>query len=571
MENYAPTYTLHHLVRERYPRFVDAISDVDDALTLVYLFAALPSERRIKSRITNKAKSLAAAWGAYCATTSSITKSFVSVKGVYFEANIQGSTVRWVVSHAFTQNMPEDVDYRVMLTFFEFYETLLGFVLYKLYNDIGVRYPLAVSSVERNNASSVLAANLRALSRDARDSKSMVSNAVTEAIEASKEDANAEENDGGDDGGKKKLSKKSKALIKSVDVALNKIAGEDSDDGDDSDDEDDVDLSSPLKAALESVSNAEDQIGGAAVDGDGSGASLDDEATKRRRLFAGLTFFISREVPRSYLELVCLAFGGKVGWDDSDSPIAASDPSITHHVVDRPKLPSSFDALPKSREFVQPQWILDCANFHFLLPCSRYAIGAALPPHLSPWVDDEEEGYKPAYAEEVEKIKNGEIIDVQTTEVVGGGAAESSADEDDDAKMAEKTKAKDEASADDDSSDNEDDTDSEEEDEEVKAEKMKKRRREEDAETKELAKMMMSKKAARLYGRMQHGLEQKSKKIEDLQQRRKELEYSKEKKDGKTIVKQKVERLKKERREVEKDYADTGGSMKKKSRRSKKN
>ena len=57
MENYAPTYTLHHLVRERYPRFVDAISDVDDALTLVYLFAALPSERRIKSRITNKAKS----------------------------------------------------------------------------------------------------------------------------------------------------------------------------------------------------------------------------------------------------------------------------------------------------------------------------------------------------------------------------------------------------------------------------------------------------------------------------------------------------------------------------------
>ena len=114
--------------------------------------------------------------------------------------------------------------------------------------------------------------------------------------------------------------------------------------------------------------------------------------------------------------------------DDSDSPIAASDPSITHHIVDRPKLPSSFDALPKSREYVQPQWILDCANFHFLLPCSRYAIGAALPPHLSPWVDDEEEGYKPAYAEEVKRLRNGEILDVQTTEVVGG-AAESSADE----------------------------------------------------------------------------------------------------------------------------------------------
>ena len=563
MENYAPTYTLHHLVRERYPRFVDAISDVDDALTLVYLFAALPSERRIKSRITNKAKSLAAAWGAYCATTSSVTKSFVSVKGVYFEANIQGSTVRWVVPHAFTQNMPDDVDYRVMLTFFEFYETLLGFVLYKLYNDIGVRYPLAVSSVERNNASSVLAANLRALSREARDSKSMVSNAVAEAIEASKEEGTTAEETEGGDGGKKKLSKKSRALIKSVDVALNKIAGEDSDDGEDSEDEDDVDLSSPLKAALESVSNAEDQIGGAVTDGDGTGASLDEEATKRRRLFAGLTFFISREVPRGYLELVCLAFGGKVGWDDTDSPIAASDPSITHHIVDRPKLPSSFDALPKSREYVQPQWILDCANFHFLLPCSRYAIGAALPPHLSPWVDDEEEGYKPAYAEEVEKLRNGEILDVQTTEVVGG-AAESSADESAGAETDKKKTKDEEASADDDgSSDDDDGTDSEEEDDDVKAEKLKKRRREEDAETKELAKMMMSKKAARLYGRMQHGLEQKTKKIEDLQQRRKELEYSKEKKDGKTIVMQKVERLKKERRDVEKDYADTGGSMKK--------
>ena len=326
-----------------------------------------------------------------------------------------------------------------------------------------------------------------------------------------------------------------------------------------------MELSSPLKAALESVSNAEDQIGGAVTDGDGPGASLDEEATKRRRLFAGLTFFISREVPRGYLELVCLAFGGKVGWDDTDSPIAASDPSITHHIVDRPKLPSSFDALPKSREYVQPQWILDCANFHFLLPCSRYAIGAALPPHLSPWVDDEEEGYKPAYAEEVEKLRNGEILDVQTTEVVGG-AAESSADESAGAETDKKKKTKDEeASADDGgSSDDDDGTDSEEEDDDdVKAEKMKKRRREEDAETKELAKMMMSKKAARLYGRMQHGLEKKTKKIEDLQQRRKELEYSKEKKDGKTIVMQKVERLKKERRDVEKDYADTGGSMKK--------
>jgi len=36
---------------------------------------------------------------------------------------------------------PADVDFKVMATFLEFYTTLLGFVNYKLYSDLGLVYP----------------------------------------------------------------------------------------------------------------------------------------------------------------------------------------------------------------------------------------------------------------------------------------------------------------------------------------------------------------------------------------------------------------------------------------------
>jgi pescadillo protein len=83
-----------------------------------------------------------------------------------------------------------------------------------------------------------------------------------------------------------------------------------------------------------------------------------------------------------------------------------------------------------------------------------------------------------------------------------------------------------------------------------------------------MAKGMMSKKAARLYGRMQHGIAKKHEQIEVLQKRRKEIESTKEKSaDGKTFLKKKVERLKSERKSIEKEYNKTGGSMKRKKQR----
>jgi hypothetical protein len=77
----------------------------------------------------------------------------------------------------------------------------------------------------------------------------------------------------------------------------------------------------------------------------------------------------------------------------------------------RPKLLPDYSKLPKSREFIQPQWLLDCANFNFVLPIKRNEIGVSLPPRLNPWVDDKHEVYVPKKKEKVKKLRNGELLD----------------------------------------------------------------------------------------------------------------------------------------------------------------
>jgi pescadillo protein len=91
------------------------------------------------------------------------------------------------------------------------------------------------------------------------------------------------------------------------------------------------------------------------------------------------------------------------------SPYLSSDDCITHHIIDRPLDPNH--TYPLNREYVQPQWIFDCINMKMILPTHYYKPGQKLPPHLSPFVDDEKEGYIPKYKEEIQKLK----INISTT------------------------------------------------------------------------------------------------------------------------------------------------------------
>jgi pescadillo protein len=180
---------------------------------------------------------------------------------------------------------------------------------------------------------------------------------------------------------------------------------------------------------------------------------------------------------------------------------------------------------------------------------------------LSPWVDNDEEGYKPAYAEEIERLKNGESID-------DIGADEEIDADDESTEMGENieadSKVRDNVDEEGTSADNEDEDEDVEEDDKSKAKRLKKKREKEDKEAHELAKSMMSRKAAHLYGRMQHGIAKKKANVDALLTRRREIEHTKEKDDaGRSVLKQKVERLKKERKRIEDEYTNTGGSMKK--------
>ncbi|KAJ3205149.1 mRNA-binding ribosome synthesis protein nop7 [Dinochytrium kinnereticum] len=513
LESLTPKYTLDHVIRERYPSFADALRDLDDALSMIFLFANLPSDGIIKpSRIRNCQK-LASEFQHYVMASKSLSKVFLSIKGIYYQAQVHGQDITWIVPYQFSFQVPSDVDLKIMSTFLELYETLLGFVNYKLYSELNFAYPPKVD--ETQDASG---AGLAAYVMESADGKELLDNLSAANGAGKGKDA------------KRKIQRRLKTLSSKIEGIQE---GQDEDDNmDDAENEEPNTDDLGVPKAVSDPTDITEQL-----------PSLDDESIqdteKHKTLLKDLVFFLSREVPRNSLEFIIRSFGGKVGWDASSgsgSEYEESDPRITHYIIDRPVTESS--TVHEKREYLQPQWVYDCVNAKRLLKTKGYHPGEELPPHISPFGNGAE-GYDP-----LEKLD---------TEI---GDSEKAEDEADDIAGDEEE----------DDEDDEDENDDEFEDDDEEAiykaelaaeaagmsfsEYMEKKAKEEDAtgktsksstseapkkrkasqaeleaaEEKELAKMMMSKKDRRLYNQIEFGKKKKEAEANKLREKRIELE-----------------------------------------------
>ncbi|CAB4017134.1 pescadillo homolog [Paramuricea clavata] len=307
---------------------------------MVVLFSSLPQTDKIEGKVVKNCKRLYVEFQHYIIASKSLRKVFFSIKGIYYQAEISGHPVTWITPHSFCQDMPADVDFRIMLTFIEFYTTLTGFVNFKLFNTVNLHYPPKLTTTETTS--------------DNDNSYCQESELESEGLAA---------------------------LSRSL-LTVPKESGDD-----------------PVIDEFPLETETEDE--------QAQKAKNEQESLDRLlNLFSECKIFLSREVPRESLVFIIRSFGGEVSWPSSlalGSSFEETDETITHQIVDRPLQGHRF----LSRYYIQPQWMADSVNYRRLLPVEDYFPGVDLPPHLSPFVKEEEGDYIPperqAMLEEMEE------------------------------------------------------------------------------------------------------------------------------------------------------------------------
>ena len=151
--NNHPTLKLDHIVKERYPTFIDALRDLDDCLTLCFLFSTFPSLTHIPRDQSLLCRRLSIEFLHAVIAAKALRKVFVSIKGYYYQAEIKGQTITWIVPHhfCFEPQAKNQVDFKIMSIFVEFYITMLGFVNYRLYHTLNLYYPPKLTAGENND------------------------------------------------------------------------------------------------------------------------------------------------------------------------------------------------------------------------------------------------------------------------------------------------------------------------------------------------------------------------------------------------------------------------------------
>ncbi|XP_033225638.1 pescadillo homolog [Belonocnema kinseyi] len=146
-----PTLKIDHIVKERYPTFIDALRDLDDCLTLCFLFSTFPSMPHIPRDQSILCRRLTVEFMHAVIAAKALRKVFVSIKGYYYQAEIKGQTITWIVPHhfSFEPQKKNEVDFKVMSTFVEFYIVMLGFVNFRLYHALNIFYPPKFIAVEK--------------------------------------------------------------------------------------------------------------------------------------------------------------------------------------------------------------------------------------------------------------------------------------------------------------------------------------------------------------------------------------------------------------------------------------
>ena len=487
LEENRSTYKLDHVIKERYPGFPDALRDIDDALNMLFLFANLPATNQVSARVTADAQMLCNQWLAYVAKERLVRKVFVSIKGVYYQATVKGEDIRWLVPFKFPENIPSDIDFRIMLTFLEFYSTLLHFVLYKLYTDSGLVYP------PRLNA----------------EKDKIVNGLSSYILESNEEDSNATV-----------LGKLSGSTVSDKVATLDSTTLKDALKADTGKDEDESEQ--PTEAENVETVTLDTFEDNNKNQGDIL-AQPSQFSSPVATLFSKFVFYIGREVPLDIVEFLILAAGGsvisEVVLDQLEDKASIDLSKVTHQIVDRPVLKNKV----AGRTYIQPQWVFDSINKCELQPASMYLPGEKLPPHLSPWGDSA--GYDPEAADEKVEGEESESED-EDEEVVDESGEEVVEDEDVDENETEELAAQKELELEAKGIKYSETAKSTTDDNASKKSKKRKVETEEDEE-KKLKMIMMSNKQRKLYKKMTYSNQKKDERIEDLKKKKKQIAKTK--------------------------------------------